>query len=164
MSDITDLLSYYEKQKPTGFETLATSLPYLNYTQGLNSYNTDLNSKKYKQFYGQYKQQGAATLSDAIAELQRQNRKASYLGRTPLFGDERGGETLFRGLMQGQQDVNNAASGQALGATQQYQQLRQQNDLQKADVMGNIFGAGAKMIGSNVTGNIGNALTKLFGL
>lgn len=67
------------------------------------------NNPTYQQIYGQQKQQGQQNLGESIAEMIRQNRKASALHRTPLFDAERGGETLFRGVNQGYQDIQNQA-------------------------------------------------------
>lgn len=64
---------------------------------------TDNNNPLYKQLYGQYQDQNRQNMAQTIAELQGQNRMATGMGRTPLFDPSRGGEMLFRGLMQGQQ-------------------------------------------------------------
>lgn len=159
-----NLLSLLLKSQQSPVQSLANFIPYLGYTSKLNDFSrnsnelarasVDLDSPTYKKLYGQFRQQGQANLAESIAELQRQNRKASALGRTPLLSQERGGETIFRGLNQGYQDVQNNASNQALNqitnayainATQD--QVRQRNALQKSDVMGNIGGALAKLFG-----------------
>lgn len=66
-------------------------------------------SKTYQRLYSANQQQGQNDLAFQIAELQRQNRKNTELGRTPLFSPERGGETIFRGLMKGYQDNQDQA-------------------------------------------------------
>ncbi len=65
---------------------------------------TDTNNPLYQQLYGQYQQQNHNNLASVIAEAQGQNRMATGMGRTPLFDPSRGGETIFRSLMQGYQD------------------------------------------------------------
>lgn len=141
------MLDYFTANQPSGAQTVAAALPYLNYVGGMNQYTPSLNNKKYKQFYGQFRQQGQQNIADFIAEAQRQNRKQSAMGRTPLFSPERGGEVMFREMIRGYQDNQNTASGMALDATSKALQQQQQNDLQKADVWGNIGGALTKMFG-----------------
>lgn len=71
-----------------------------------NAYNAiDPSSPQFQRIYSQEQQAGKDNLAFQIAELQRQNRKSAMLGRTPLLSPERGGETIFRGLNQGQQDT-----------------------------------------------------------
>lgn len=73
---------------------------------------TDNNNPLYQQLYGQYQQQNKNNLAETIAELQRQNRMNTQNGRTPLFNQERGGETVFRNLMQGYQNSGAQADQQ----------------------------------------------------
>lgn len=67
------------------------------------------NSPLYQQLYRQNLNQNQQNLAQTIAELQRQNRKATVTGRTPLFSSERGGESVFRGLMQEQGAIGDRA-------------------------------------------------------
>ena len=78
----------------------------------------DTNNPLYKQLYGQYRQQGAANLGQGIAEAQAQNRMANKMGRTALFDSGRGGETIFRNLMQGYQNLGTQADTQTRSALQ----------------------------------------------
>lgn len=84
----------------------------------------DPNNPFYKQQYGAARERNAASMAETIAEAQRQNRKATKLGRTPLFSAERGGETLFRSLMSGYQGLNQQADKEAraglMGAADAY--------------------------------------------
>lgn len=115
--------------------------------------NTD--SPLYQQTYNQEKDAGNQDLSAAIAEMSRQNRKLSQLGRVPLFDPERGGEQQFRQTVQGYQDVQNQArmrARQILGAGQQAQsgvyaqqgniaQTQDANNKKQAFSFGNIADA-----------------------
>lgn len=87
----------------------------------------------YQQLYGQYQQQNKNNLASTISQLQGQNRMLTGMGRTPLFDPNRGGETIFRGLMQGQQD----AGVQSAQQTNQALQAQQQG----ANSAGNYYGA-----------------------
>ncbi len=102
----------------------------------------------YQKLYGQNKQQGQQNLVDSIAELMRQNRSGIASGRPGLLNDERGGESVFRNLTRGYQDVQNQARQQTLGQLQgsygNYNNLAQQGDLnnkKKAFGFGNIADA-----------------------
>lgn len=86
------------------------------------------NNALYQQMYGQYKQQNQNNLAQVIAEAQGQNRMNTNMGRTPLFDPSRGGETIFRNLMQGYQNQGvqadqqtRQALTQAMGGNQQAQ-------------------------------------------
>jgi hypothetical protein len=147
LNEAENLMGYFNANQPSGYQTLANAIPYLGYTQNLNQYTPSLNNKRYKQFYQQFRQQGQQNIADMIAEASRQNRKASAMGRTPLFSPERGGETIFREMMRGYQDNQHQASQAALSASTQALKQQQQSDLQKADVWGNIGGALTKMFG-----------------
>lgn len=159
-----DLLKLLMKSQQTGGQSLAQLIPYLPYLNNMDSYSANSRSlagaignpddPRYQKLYGGFKQQGQQNLSESIAEMDRQNRKSSMLGRTPLFSPERGGETAFRGLTKGYQDVQNQASNQAFGqlgneyqAAQQQDALKQKNALQKSDVFGNATAAIAKLFG-----------------
>lgn len=78
----------------------------------LSRAQTDPNNPMYKRLYSQYQDQNRMNLAQVIAETQGQNRMNQRSGRTPLFSQERGGETLFRQLMQGYQSVNQQADQQ----------------------------------------------------
>lgn len=65
---------------------------------------TDTNNPLYQQLYGQYKAQNQANMADTISQLQGQNRMNASMGRVPLFNQERGGENIFRALMQQSQN------------------------------------------------------------
>lgn len=64
----------------------------------------DTNNPLYKQIYGNYENQSHRNIGAALSEAQGQNRMHAASGRTPLLGNERGGEAIFRNLMQGYQD------------------------------------------------------------
>jgi len=166
------------KYNPTNYGTsLAESIPSLMYNfKGINTKNgagildklnqvnnarMDINDPMYQQIYGQQKQQGQQNLAESIQEMVNQNRRLSALGRTPLFSQERGGETLFRGLNKGYLDVQNQAAGNtqnilgsaaqglqgAYGAANTQAMLENQNNYQKAKgqtgvvgILKNLFG------------------------
>lgn len=96
------------------------------------SYNPD--DPLYKKLYAQNREMGQQDLASTISELSRQNRKLTSMGRTPLLDQERGGETVFRNLMRGYQDVGNDARGETVN------QLRGGLEGQKAS-----FGAQGSM-------------------
>lgn len=149
--------------QPSAAESIGTALPFLSlpgkqqrYMQP--AYDTfaaaaNSNSPQYQQIYGEQKQQGQQNLAETIAELSRQNRKLSMLGRAPLFSNERGGEQQFRALTQGYQDVQNHAANDTRGilntlAQNQMVQGQQQGQIagNKAGIKGNLLGAGAKFL------------------
>lgn len=84
----------------------------------ISAAQTDTSNPLYKQLYGQYQDQNRQTLAQTIAEMQGQNRMNTSMGRTPLLSPERGGETIFRNLMQGYQGMNNNADQQTRQALQ----------------------------------------------
>lgn len=158
------LLELIRGSQMSPIQSLAQAVPAYGYTKKLNKYLQpaeealgamgDPSSDLYQQVYSGQKQQGQDNLAYQIAELGRQNRKLSSMGRTPLFDEERGGETMFRGITQGYQDIQNKAAGQtqdilanlfkgrsAQGAT------RAQYGAQKSSTKGNIFGSLAKLFG-----------------
>lgn len=160
----SDILSLLMQSQMSPIQSLAQALPAYNYTKKYNQYLApaqetldamgDITNPKYQQIYGQQKQQGQDNLAYQIAELGRQNRKLSMLGRTPLFSAERGGETLFRGLTQGYQDIQNKAGDQTqnilanLFKNQSAMGLqRAQYGAQKASVKGGMYGSLAKLFG-----------------
>lgn len=107
-----------------------TSAPYLKQQKALADQQQQISqaltqgpsNPLYQQMYGQYKQQGQNQLGQGIAELQAQNRLNTNMGRTPLFNQERGGEQLFRNLMQGYQNVGTQADQQTRGNLMQASQ------------------------------------------
>jgi hypothetical protein len=78
----------------------------------ISAAQTDVNNPLYKQLYGQYQDQNRQSLAQTVAELQGQNRMNTRNGRTPLFSPDRGGEAIFRNLMQGYQGLGNQADAQ----------------------------------------------------
>lgn len=78
----------------------------------ISAAQTDTSNPLYKQLYGQYQDQNRQNMAQTIAEAQAQNRMAQGMGRTPLFSPERGGENIFRNLMQGYQGMNQQADQQ----------------------------------------------------
>lgn len=123
---------------------------------------TNQNSPLFQSMLAQNKQAGNANLASTIAQLQAQNRLAVSSGQSPLLSQERGGEGIFRNLVQGQQDVGNAALGQTYGQIQQGEEgltgsLKAQNDLAGAQ-----YGNAQKQTAAY--GTIGDALQGLFGL
>lgn len=67
-------------------------------------------SQMYQDIYKQYSQKNKYNIAEVIAEAQRQNRMNSRNGRTPLFSQDRGGEQLFRAMMQQYQGADVAAN------------------------------------------------------
>lgn len=67
------------------------------------SYNMD--SPLFQRIEGQNRDAMQQDLASTIAEISRQNRKLVSMGRTPLLDRERGGETVFRTLAQGREDI-----------------------------------------------------------
>ena len=116
-------------------------------------YNPD--NPLYQRLYGQEKDAANQDLAAVIAEMSRQNRKLSSLGRTPLFSPERGGEQMFRATIQGHQDAQNMARMRAreilgggqramatnFGAQNQLTAMQDQNKKKKAFGLGNIADA-----------------------
>lgn len=93
---------------------------------------TDTNNPLYQQLYGQYKNQNQSNMANTISQLQGQNRMNASMGRVPLFSQERGGENIFRALMEQAQN----------GGVQADQQTRQ-------SLMGGLQGNAASLGGYN---------------
>lgn len=93
----------------------------------------DTSNPLYKKLYGQYQDQNRQNIAQSIAELQGQNRMASSMGRTPLLDPNRGGETIFRNLMQGYQNSGTQSDAQTRAALQ--------GALSGANTTGNFYGA-----------------------
>lgn len=116
----------------------------------------------YQRIYGQQREQGQQNLGESVAEMVRQNRKQNYLGRGALFSPERGGETLFRGVNRGYQDIQNQAANDTRGIIgnqiNQYGNLaNQQTGFANQQIQSSKSKAGVK-------GNLAGALAKLFRL
>lgn len=76
----------------------------------------DPSNPLYQKTYQQYQGQNKLNLAQVIAEAQGQNRMSQQNGRTPLFAEGRGGETLFRQLMQGYQGMGAQSDTQTRAA------------------------------------------------
>lgn len=159
-----NLFEYLTQMQPTAPQSIMSSLPFLNLPQRQEGFyapaqrainaSIDTDNPLYRKIYGQQRQAGQRNLAEVIAEMQRQNRKASMLGRTPLFSAERGGEEVFRNLARGYEDVqDNAAEstrGILGGAANDYIKMgaiRSQLAENKAGVHGNMLGALTKLFG-----------------
>lgn len=70
---------------------------------------TNMDNPLYQRMYEQERGAGQQDLAATIAEISRQNRKLTSMGRKPLMDQERGGESVFRNLIMGQQNVGNQA-------------------------------------------------------
>lgn len=161
---MADLFSYLMSMQPTGAQSLASALPFYNLPKKQKAFyqpaqqaidaSLDEDNPLFKKIYGQKRQAGQRNLAEVIAEAQRQNRKATLLGRTPLFSAERGGEEVFRNLTRGYQDVQDTASDQTRGvlggAANQYMTmgaLNSQLAQNQAGIKGNLLGALTKLFG-----------------
>lgn len=108
---MADFLTTLLQQLPTAISAFSRSAdPYRQQQEALAAQQAKYsaaaanpNDPLYKNLYGQYQQQNNTNLAQVIAEAQRQNRGQQDMGRTPLFSQERGGENIFRALVQGQQ-------------------------------------------------------------
>lgn len=160
-----DILSLLMGRQPSATQSVASALPFLNlpkkqasYYQPAQNYANaavDTNNPLYQQVYGQQRQQGQQNLAESIQQLSDQNRKLASMGRVPLFDPERGGETLFRGITKGYQDVQNQAGNDSRGILNQASQNAMQTGAIQAQLAGNKAG---------IQGNLLGALTHLFGL
>lgn len=162
---MASLLDFLMGNQPSAPQSIASALPFYNLPKkqmaffqpafNMSAAAIDPSSPEYQRLYGQKRQQGQQNLAEVIAEAQRQNRKASLLGRTPLFSNERGGEEIFRNLNRGYQDVQNQA------ATDTEQLLGKRADsLYKQGAVGAQYAANK----AGIHGNLLGAITKLFGL
>ncbi len=157
------MLMFMPQEQGLG-STLGQALPFLNYSRGLNNYYkpaqslldamSNPNSEQYQNIYQGQRQMGQEHLAESVDEISRQNRKLRSMGRQPLLDDERGGESIFRNLTKGYQDVQHQAAndtqsilGKSYEGALQQGQLRQQNDYSKAGVNSNIYGALGKLFG-----------------
>lgn len=159
-----NILDFLMSMQPSAAQSLASSLPfyglpkkqagYFRPAQNATNAMLDTDNPLYKKIYGQRKQQGQQNLAESIAELTGQNRKLAAMGRVPLFSAERGGETLFRGINKGYQDIQNNASDETVGilgnaADNYYKQgaIQAQYAANNAGVKGNLLGALTKLFG-----------------
>lgn len=175
----SDILSYLKSMQPTPRQSIASMLPFLNLPGQQSKYfqpaqaatanmgnaaaaMTDTDSPLYKKIYGQQRAQGQQNLAESIAELTGQNRKLASMGRVPLFNPERGGETLFRGINKGYQDVQNQAADQ----TQTILGNSANNYAREAALREQQAGTQAQLAAnkSGIQGNLLGALAKLFSL
>lgn len=123
-------------------------------------YNMD--NPLYQRLYGQNQDAGQRDLASTIAEISRQNRKLQTMGRTPLLDQERGGESIFRQLIMGQQDVGERSRENTFSQLRGAQgSMAGVYDAQN-DLANNMYFNDQ----SRVTGyhNLGEALKGLFGL
>lgn len=71
----------------------------------------DMNSPQFQDLYRQNQGAMQQDLASTIAEVSRQNRKLTTMGRRPLLDQERGGESIFRNLMGAQVGIGDRARG-----------------------------------------------------
>lgn len=69
----------------------------------------------YQRLNKENQETGRQNVASTIAEVVRQNRKQLSMGRTPLLDQERGGESVFRNLIKGNQDAASQARENSLG-------------------------------------------------
>lgn len=143
-------------------ENLGPSAQTTSDIQQIAKAETNQNSPLFQSMLQQNKQAGQSQLAGTIAQLEAQNRLAQTSGQKPLLDQERGGESVFRNLMQGQEQVGNAAVGQTYNQLGQAQQsltgsLNAQNGLANAQ-----YGNTQKQTAGY--GTIGQALQGMFGL
>lgn len=158
------LFDFLMSQQPSAGQSIASALPFLRlpgqqqryFQPAYNATNAMGNPDNplYKKIYGQKRQAGQQNLAESIAELTKQNRKLQSLGRSPLLDNERGGEAIFRNLMQGYQDVQNKAANDTestLGdiAKNRFMMGQQESQLaqNRAGIHGNLLGALTKLLG-----------------
>lgn len=130
---------------------------------------TDMNNPLFQSIYGQERQAGQDNLAETIAEISRQNRRLTSMGRQPLLDQERGGESVFRNLMKGQQDVGNQARQNTFNILKQGQNAYGSAQ----DAYGGIYKGQADqaakgfqndIYGTFASHSLGQTLQKLFGL
>lgn len=156
----TNTGQYTSQENP--LVSIAQLLPFLSYSNRMSNFYQPVrnlmtayqnpNSKTYQNIYNQQRLQGQQNLAESIAEIGRQNRVLTRMGRSPLLDNERGGETIWRNLMQGyQQNQNQAAAntydilGNAIKNQTAMSQIQNQQAAQKAGFGGGIAGALAKL-------------------
>lgn len=168
--DISSLLEYLPtllrtvpavKQGMNGVN-LGPSAETSNEINQLAKAQTNMNNPLFQSLLTQNKQAGNTQLANTIAQLQGQNRIAQSLGQNPLLSQERGGESIFRNLIKGQEDVGNQAVGQTFGQLQQAQQGLQGSYNNQSNLAQQQYGNTQKQTAAY--GTIGDALQGLFGL
>lgn len=113
-----------------------------NISNAMNNTNNPL----YQQLYGQQKEQNMNNLANAQSMLQGQNRMQSAMGRVPLFAQGRGGEEMFRNMMNGyqnndataQQQVHNTLAQNLQGSNQALMAAQAQNNANQAQNRGSL--------------------------
>lgn len=160
-----DLFEYLMASQPSAAQSIASSLPFMNLPKKQGAYyqpfnNTinamqDPDSAGFQKIYQQKRGAGQRNIAEFIAEAQRQNRKASALGRTPLFSQERGGEVLFRNMMKGYEDVQDNAMDDTYSTLGNIAGLQSASAGQQSQLAANKAG---------IKGNLQGMLVKLFGL
>lgn len=137
-----------------------------NQLENIAGAQMDPSNPLYQKLYGQYKQQGQQALAGGINELAGQNRKLAAMGRVPLLDQERGGEQMWRGLMQGYQQNQNDAGTQAqnslMGAARTLGGFGGASGV--ANQLATMQNKSSQMQAGIGYGNIGNVLKGLFGL
>lgn len=123
---------------------------------------TDIDNPMYQRIFGQQRQQNQQNLAESIAELTRQNRKLSALGRTPLFDQGRSGEMIFRNLTRGYQDAQDQAADQTHNILSNAANIyKEQGDVNKSVASLDMLNKQTKTLGYF---NLGEAFKNLFGL
>lgn len=134
----------------------------LDQLQGVTQAQYNPDSAVYQKLYGQNKDMLQGDLASTIAEVSRQNRKLVSMGRSPLLDQERGGESVFRNLIMGQQDAGDRARtntvSQLSGAGSALRGLYGQQDLLADEGYNNKV----RKVGAYYS--IGDALKGLFNL
>lgn len=123
---------------------------------------TNTSNPLYQSLLSQNKQAGNQQLAGTIAQLQAQNRLAQSSGQKPLLDQERGGESIFRNLIQGQEDVGNQAIGQTYGQLNNAQSALKGSLGAQQNLAQNQF-ANTKSAATGYA-SLGDALQGMFGL
>lgn len=130
--------------------------------QQIGAAETNQNNPLFQSMLQANKQTGDTQLGRTISQLQGQNRLAQSMGQNPLLSQERGGESIFRNLMQGQEDVANQAVGQTYGQLGQAMQGQQGIGNAQAGLANAQFKNTTGQVGSY--GTLSDALSGMFGL
>lgn len=103
-------------------------------------------SPLYQQTFNKYQDQNKASLAEVITQAQAKNRLASKTGRTPLFSQDRGGEQLFRAMMQQYQGMGAQSDTQARGALKDAAGVGQQAQNQYGYITPNTVAANKQQL------------------
>jgi len=181
LSTILSALPYLLKTAPSikaGYEGInlkqqKQALDQMNQLAGqqkqLAAAQSDMNNPLFQNIYQQERGAGQQDLAETIAELSRQNRKLTSMGRSQLLDRERGGESIFRNLVMGQQDVGNQARQNTFGRLSSVQQALGN----AGNAYGSIFSGQKNIAGQELqnkgysigaSATLGDTLQKLFGL